>query len=235
MLHKLAVIAELRNQNDDACALYEESLTFGRDLGLDEVVAVMLAQLARVVARQGDHARADALRDEARLLFDYLASVDAGHGAPAGQIARRRSDLARARGLFEESLAWYRQAGDREGELFALSSLGGLAEARSDYAESARLYRTFLGAAAAAHEWGEVAMALQRLGVVAAAQGEPRYAATLAGAAAGLRRRWALSVGPRDDMDADLGRDQSVFAAAFRRAQELSDAEAIAVGLSTTI
>jgi hypothetical protein len=43
-----------------------------------------------------------------------LARIDSdpfGASGP-GRIARRRSDLARADGLFVESLAWYRHAGE---------------------------------------------------------------------------------------------------------------------------
>jgi predicted ATPase/DNA-binding SARP family transcriptional activator len=235
MVHKLAVIAELRGQDDDACALYEESLTFARSLGLDEVVAVMLAQLARIVARQGDQARAGALRDEASSLFHDLSSVDLDMTNPAAHrgIARRRSDLARAQGLFEESLVWYRQVASVDGALFSLASLGTLAELRADYPDARRVYQELLRTGSAAQRWGDVGVALQRLGLVAAAEGEPRRAASLAGAAAGVCERWGISGGPRMNVEPDTPAANSVFSSAFQSAYDSSDAQAVALGIAT--
>ena len=142
-LHKLAIIAELRGDDERAAADYYESLAFARSLGLDEVVAVMLVQLAALVARRGDRQDADDLRAESRGLVRALGRIDSDHSDRAGSgiIARRRSDLARAAGLFEESLAWYRQAGVPSGAALSLSGLGFLAETRDDHAEATRRYR----------------------------------------------------------------------------------------------
>jgi tetratricopeptide (TPR) repeat protein len=236
MVHKLAVIAELRHQDEDAVGFYEESLAFARNLGLDEVVAVMLLQLARVVDRRGDRDRSQALSDEGRSLLTDLTSVDihAGSAQQGRHIARRRSDLARARGLLDECLAWYRQADDRDGEAFSLSCLGTLAELAEDVAEAVRVYREVLRVSATSERWPEVAAALERLSVVAVALGAPRDAAILAGAAAGLRHRRCLPPGPSHDSD-EPGMERPEFAAAFERARELTDAEAVAAGLASDL
>jgi hypothetical protein len=179
--HKLAIIAELRGDDETAAALYYHSLGFARSLGLDEVVAVMLVQLAAVVTRQGDPNHAEELRAESRVLVRLLARIESdpiGASGP-GPIARRRSDLARADGLFVESLAWYRHAGATSSAMVSLLGLGFLAERRDDQAEAARRYREALDVAVDTDDTSTTASAAEGMARVAIASGDrawgPRY------------------------------------------------------------
>ena len=60
-------------------------------------------------------------------------------GNDLGEIARKQGAYARARGLFEESLALHRQVGNGGGIAHAYRNLAGIAEREGDYERAAPL------------------------------------------------------------------------------------------------
>jgi hypothetical protein len=151
MIHKLGFVAELSHDYGRAAACYEESIVLARRLGLDDVIVFMLGQLGRVLALAGDP-MAEPVQAEADSMMRWLAAAD-------GPSGRRRSDLARAQGLYEDILAWYRVARRHDGEAFALRALGLIAEMRADRSQAERLFLEALDAAAQVDDGAEARQA----------------------------------------------------------------------------
>jgi predicted ATPase/DNA-binding SARP family transcriptional activator len=151
MIHKLGFVAELSHDYGRAAACYEESIVLARRLGLDDVIVFMLGQLGRVLALAGDP-MAEPVQAEADSMMRWLAAAD-------GPSGRRRSDLARAQGLYEDILGWYRVARRHDGEAFALRALGLIAEMRADRSQAERLFLEALDAAAQVDDGAEARQA----------------------------------------------------------------------------
>jgi tetratricopeptide (TPR) repeat protein len=97
----------------------------------------------------------------------------------AGELARDRDDYRQAVALSEESLALFRELGDRRGSAWALYNLGRTAAEQGDYRRAAALLDESL---ALFRELGDKrgrASALNHLGRIAADQGDYRRAAAL--------------------------------------------------------
>ncbi len=106
-LNALASIAEVRGDLDAASAAYEALLERCRATGQPLQVPFSLVALATLRARQGDDAAADALYTEAiGCSFSPWVSAEAMVGQAA--VARRLSDLPRARALLDAAGGHYR-------------------------------------------------------------------------------------------------------------------------------
>ena len=122
--HKLALIAELRGDLRTAIHEYDASIELARPLAVHEIIAVRVGQLGRAHEMAGDTGRAAELRAESDALVDWLGGVDT-----TGPIARRRSDLALARGELNDLLAWYEAAGHAGGVTYVRERLESLTAA----------------------------------------------------------------------------------------------------------
>jgi tetratricopeptide (TPR) repeat protein len=115
-------------------------------------------------------------------------ALTAGVLKMVSEVAREQGDLVRAEQTYREALAVYRAQDDRR-EIAATQCIGGhlalaqgdLAAARERYAESFALRRESPDRTAK----GDI---LEGLALLAAAEGAPEAALTLAGAAAALRQ-----------------------------------------------
>ena len=126
MHHRLAFVAELEGDLTAAIDHYQASIELVRPLAVHEIIAIRLAHLARARELSGDPAAA-ALYEEADALLHWLAGTET-----AGSMARRRSDLALARGELNDELVWYRVAGDEGGAAFVEDRLAFLQEIIGD-------------------------------------------------------------------------------------------------------
>lgn len=136
--------------------------------------------------------------------------------------ARRAGDLARARQLHREALAWHDEVGTTPGASFTESCLGFLATASGDHAAAAAHHARALDAA---HELGDLpARALALEGVASTfTDGHAQWAAELLGAAwAVYEASGSTPESHRDDVEAaerrarsELGDD--VFDAAVKK------------------
>jgi tetratricopeptide (TPR) repeat protein len=166
------------------------------------------------------------------------ASVSADLGA----LLSRRGEYDAARPLLEESLAIFREAGDRRGIGTVLYHIGTMLLDQGNAAAAGECDRESLTAFGHVGDRYGTARALESLARVAAARGEAERAARLYAAAAALRDVLGAPVPPVDRADfcarvaavrACLG--EEAFAAAWKEGRAMEMGEAIAYASETAL
>jgi hypothetical protein len=105
-----------------------------------------------------------------------------------GDMARGQGDPAGASALYEQSLAIFRELGDRWGIAGSLADLGNLTRDQMDYTISQSLYRESIQIFQELGYKRGIARLLECLASSAATQRKPERSLRLAGAAAALRK-----------------------------------------------
>jgi predicted ATPase/DNA-binding SARP family transcriptional activator/class 3 adenylate cyclase len=90
----------------------------------------------------------------------------------AGVLANLQGDYTEARPLLEESLAIFREQGDKQGIALCLSHLGFTAYQQGDYSEARSLLEESLATLSELGDKGDIAFSLMHLGSVAYEQGD---------------------------------------------------------------
>jgi non-specific serine/threonine protein kinase len=118
------------------------------------------------------------------VLPDVLAKALNG----AGILAANQGDYAKQSEILEESLALYRELGDKRGIAQSINNLGSVAYFQGEYKEASRLYTESLNLRRElGDKWG-VANSLNNLGGVAFLQGDYQQAEVLHSESLALRR-----------------------------------------------
>jgi tetratricopeptide (TPR) repeat protein len=199
-----------------ARSLLEESLAMSRKQGNRHVTADALGELGALLSRRGRPSRPDAGQSEA----------EARGGA--------------ARALLEESLAIFREAGNRQGIGVVLCFLGNISADQGEEDTAGRYCRESLAAFRQVGDRYGMAFALEGL-ARAGARGEAQRAAQLYAAAAALREALGAPVPPADRADyerrvaavrACLG--EAGFAAAWEEGRARSIEQTIDLALEET-
>jgi DNA-binding CsgD family transcriptional regulator/tetratricopeptide (TPR) repeat protein len=232
-----AYIALSQGEYIGAHAGLEESLALFRVEGNPYGTAYTLHVLALYAIRGPgdlDLAQAHLLAEESLALFRNIGSrnYEAYALATLGEITFLRGDTTSARMLLEQSCSLNRELGNEPRLAWTLSFLGRvlvaegeLAAARAFYEESLILaMRLTLG-------WPvlDIALALEGLAAVVAAQGEPTWAARLWGRAEVQRETTRTPLPPRYRADyeqsvtlARAGLDEPSFAAAWAEGRTMT-------------
>jgi predicted ATPase/class 3 adenylate cyclase len=184
--NNLASVAIERNDLDRARALYTESIALSAPLN-PHGTAFTTINLADLTARDGDDAEADRLLAECLALFEQVGDQwgVAYASTRLGTTARRRGDLETARQRFADAVTIHRHTGDRQAEAGVLSSLADVTADMGAIADAERLYQQSLTIRSELGDRIGLATVLERLAGVA--EDRPERAATLLGAAAGIR------------------------------------------------
>jgi hypothetical protein len=103
-----------------------------------------------------------------------------------------------ARSLCEQSLAAFREVGDRWGIAGTLGDLGNLAREQKDYGTADSLYRESIGIFQKLEHKRGVARLLESFAIAAAEQSEAGRSLRLAGAAAALRQSIGVPLTPNE-------------------------------------
>jgi hypothetical protein len=191
---------------DRAGRLYRDGLRMAEDLGLWPEVSFKLSGLGRTALLTGDLAQAREFHERARRLAveqsDRFGEQFAEIGLALG--ARRAGELDRAEAHLHSILDLHRQMGYEPGAPpLILDELGFIAEHRGDLAEARRLHLDGYATARTTGDPRTVALALEGLAGVEAADGAPARAARLLGCAAAARESVGapLPEGERFDVD----------------------------------
>ena len=196
---ELARTATEQGQYEWARTLLEDNLKFCQASGDQFSVGWTCYLQARLlfVLRQ-DLVRAQSLAQQS--LTYYQEHSYTWHSAYTlsllGQIYVEQDEVALARECLEESMALVQKVGDREGALETLLGLARVAVAQDDLAAARQHYQECL---IILHEMGSqefLATCLEGLAALEAAQGAPRHAARLWGAAAAQREAIGAPIYP---------------------------------------
>jgi hypothetical protein len=170
---------------------HQACLDLARAFGDPEGMALSLSGLAMCNAFAGDAEQAMVLAQEA---LDCARATSDPWLVPfclhiVGVAFRRRGDVEQGISLFRESLAMLRPVGDRWSMTLVLVNLGGTAQAMGDTAAAWRAYQEALVLSQELWEPRGIALLLECLAEVAAAQDRAGPGARLMGAAEGLLDR----------------------------------------------
>jgi tetratricopeptide (TPR) repeat protein len=179
---------------------FRHTLAIWQELSDTAGTAIALGNLTKLSLRLGDVAAADRFAGEA-LALERTADNPRGIALAlecVGQIRLAQGDVAAARTALEESLRLNRALGDVFGEAMALHQLGLAAYDSGERSAAMNLLTSALERRFAVGDQEDLAVSLECVGHVAAGK-DPAFAATLLGAADGLRERRGLPAPPEND------------------------------------
>lgn len=248
LLGNLGFLAYQEGDFAAARAFDEESLALRQELGDRHGIAMLLGNLGHLALHEGDDTTARSLYEESLALRQELGDRhgEAGSLANLAEMARLEGDRAAAERLLRQALTLAEELGDRYRTAALRVALGRLATAGGDLDRAAVMFRQTLPPGGELLPRTTVAEWLEGLAGLASARAaaggnqarnHAEHAASLLGAADGLRRSIGAPVLPRsapliDDIasrpTALLGADASM--AAWSRGAGLSLDEAVALG-----
>ena len=220
----------------------EQSLVLCRQVDDRHGIAEALRALGNclLVLAPTEHARARALFQESKALFEELEDQSGLAGCLAGlaNLASAEGDVDRARTLFDELLRLARHANDAWQSAYALHGLGHLALLEREFAHAVSLLGESLELSAAIGDYRGISVCLQSLAVAAATRA-PHRAARMFGAAAAFRnstgsgvwgRSWLRLGEAARDLRGVLGAD--AYDAAWSGGASLSIDQAVTEALT---
>jgi DNA-binding CsgD family transcriptional regulator len=187
----LACLALDQGEHAKALPYLAESLTFFREASNTLGVAYVLNNLARAFLDQGDALAACPLLEESLQLFRELGNknLTARTLAYLGRACHLRGDSVRARSLFKEALTTFQEKEARRDVAQSLFFLANVAVSQKDYFTAISLYKESLTIFTEINYRGgiDIPCCLEGLARAVVGQGQPAWAARLAGAAETLR------------------------------------------------
>lgn len=121
-------------------------------------------------AQEAQGPQSNGKQQQTQKAYETPALAEAFLGA--GTLACRQEDLAAAHSYFKESLAIYRQLGEKRGSAKALNGLGIVAALQADYEIAHTFYKESLAIRKELEDKGGVACSLTNLGEMARSQGD---------------------------------------------------------------
>ena len=237
VLCHLALVYSEQGEYDKAYSCAEESLTLARASEDNHVIMEAFFCLAKaLVVSQTGKAAVQPLLEEYLALArasDEMSLAYALHAA--GQAALSQDDVATASSFIQESLALFREMGNRPDIAELLVIFGQVAAAQGDYAAAQSHYEESL---ALGREFGFkriIPASLEGLAALVIRQGEPTWAARLWGAAEALRKALGTPLPPvyRADYERAVASARShlgekTFAAAWAEGRVMTPEQAFA-------
>ena len=183
-----SAFALIQGDYPEATRLSEESLQLARGQGDPGRIANALSNLGAVVLAGGDTTRARPLLEEAAALSRELDEKPVAARAinNLGDLALTVGEYARAETLFQESLELLRELGDTSNVARSLFNLGAAALQLGQHGEALSRFRESIALSREMEDKEDLAWCLEGFAALAAAEGNPKRAARLLGAAAAL-------------------------------------------------
>jgi non-specific serine/threonine protein kinase len=242
-------LAFSRGDPTEAARWLDQSLALWRERGDSRGLATALVHLGGAARASSDPARATLLFEESADLVRRAgpdrardAILAAYTEAPFGNLSRlaeQQGDLARARALLDEDLAFCRAFGDSHGVANALRALAGLSYRQQDTERATILLKESLVLFDDLADAPCISNTLELLAYVATLQGRQRRAARLLGAAevqlgvTGLAPMLMVRAVHDDAVAAArAGLGDEAFAAAWAEGRAMTLQQAVAYGLA---
>ncbi|MFB9234173.1 BTAD domain-containing putative transcriptional regulator [Plantactinospora siamensis] len=221
----LAGLAELLSRRGDharSAECYERALAMLFELRTSEDISEVQTRLAHELWHLGEHSRAHELLAEAGAAADRLGSDEcrAAVAYERGEILRANQDWPAARQHLDRAVGLLGEKGVAPQWRAMLSSSRGVVAAAEGDSDLAReCHDRALRLAAAVHDAPVIGTVLVGYADLALRTGRPEQAATLLGAAAGVRGGPDRSLldGPRIEAAVRAALDPDDFAAAYAR------------------
>jgi non-specific serine/threonine protein kinase len=235
-LHGLAIVARSGGNLAAARAMYEEALPLLRQGGDRWGIAHALQYLGAVLWMQGDYSAARSAIQEGLELYREIGDGPGIGGSLQllGYVAHSQGDDTEARALCTAALPIVREVSDRRGIGRTLCGLGWAALGQADDAAARASFEEGLVLFGELGDRYFIAWCLEGLAAVTA-QGQPRAAARLFGAAATLRAAIGAPLPPSmyGDIEPRLAvaqgqLDEAGFATAWAEGQAMTPEQAIA-------
>ncbi len=240
-LNGLAFIGFIAGNYTEAHTYYQESLALLQELGDQWNTADTLFYDGLVMFLQGDCTLARTLLNSSLTLFRALADKRgiAYSQSILGYVALQQAHLTEARLLIQESLAMHRELEDQRGIGWGITGLGWVTFLEGNYTEAQGLFEEGFAMLRESDQKWLIAFCLEVLAGVAAAQGQPIWAARVWGAAETLRETIHAPMPPverafYDDM-LTMARsltNRKAFDAAWLEGQALTPEQALAMSKS---
>ena len=140
-VHTLAMVADWRENYDQARALYEESIVLARDVDDGWLLSAATNNLGGVYMMEGDYERAIELFEESLAIGEARGDLDrrARELTAIGHATRRLGDLVRAHEFFRSGLVAAEEIGLVQIELSAISGIVACLAESGQAATAARL------------------------------------------------------------------------------------------------
>ena len=155
-----------------------------------------------------------------------------------GLVTYQQGDYAQAEVVFKESLALYREIGNKQGIAYPLMHLGEMALNQGDYAQARALLKESLEIGREIGDKKGIAYSLNYLATLAAEQGHSERAAGLWASADALREAIGSPLSPNEKEEGDrkvaaartsLG--EQAFSTAWKKGRAMTIEQAIAYAL----
>ncbi len=188
-LNALAVNARDLGDYATAQKIFEKSLAFWRAASDRVSTARGLHNLANVLRVRRDYSGAHTAAQEATTIFEELGDRSGAAWSInlQGDICSEQGDVSAAGELYERALSLFRDAGDRWGCARSLTDLGLIYSNRGNYLSALQAYGEAVQIFVDLGHRRGLARSLEGYARLSLAQGQPKRALMLAGAAAHLR------------------------------------------------
>jgi predicted ATPase/class 3 adenylate cyclase/DNA-binding CsgD family transcriptional regulator len=238
-LTQLAQVLTAQGEYVRARTLLEESRELYKGLGDQHRVGIVLYLLARVLFLSGsDLAEAQALAEQSLALLPEVItrSWQPDVLSLLGQMRLQQGEQALARELFEASVATAKEmSGDRWVTAEALIGLARVVASQGEVEAARALYQESLTHLREIDNKESIPACLEGLADIAAAQGEPAWAARLWGAAEALRETIGTPLPPieRDTYERSIAATRTqlgekAFAATWSEGRTMTPEQALA-------
>jgi predicted ATPase len=193
ILNSLSVVRRYKGDFDGARSLLMETIKVWQETGDPASVAHAMSNLADLTRMQHDYATALTLHKESLGIFRSLGDRTGMAWAlnHQGDLLREQGDMSGAHSLYQQALVIFRELGDQIGSARSLTDLGCLACDEGAFGTAHALFSEALNLFCQLGETRDVTRLLEHIACATADHSDWERAMRIAGAAAGLREKFA--------------------------------------------
>ena len=240
----LAMAAAFQGDLDTARAAADEAEVLCRQRGYTWLLGMVFAAHSVIAGASGDPMAAHAANEQCVRLARETGNpwMSAMAIFSSSMIAAHLGDTGQARARLEECAMLFRQMRDRHFVNVTRSELGHLERRLGHYAEAVTLYHESIAGWLELGNRTSLAHELESLAIIAAAEGQPRRAARLFGAADALRQATGSAMTGMERAEytqaithARAQMDEPEWQAAWAEGQAMTLEQAVAYALEDTL